>query len=365
MTESVLVAYLSGHGYGHFARSAAVLERLAGHVAIHLRTNERALEMARAARWAASTAEVDVGPGLVQRGPLAMDPAATRDALAAHLDAWPRTLEREAAFLREVGARVVWADVPPIAFAAAARAGVPSVGTGNFSWSWIYDGLAGADPFFAAAAARLRAAEGEATQFLALDFGGGLDVFPRRTPIAPLAPAPTMTRAAARARLPFADADDARPIVLVSFGGFGRELQLDARTDGRHRLLVLAAPLAASLERDDLRAFHLDGTLPHADLVAAVDCVISKPGYGTVAECLRAGTPLVYVRRDEPREGPALAAAIERHLPCAALAVEDLLAWRWPTIAAAVDRALRARPRLPLAVGDGPAEAAAHLLGRL
>ena len=44
-----LVAYLSGHGFGHFTRSAAVLERLAGRYAIHVRTSAQALQLARLA----------------------------------------------------------------------------------------------------------------------------------------------------------------------------------------------------------------------------------------------------------------------------------------------------------------------------
>src|SRR5256885_11481251 len=52
---AVVVAYLSGHGYGHFARSATVLERLAAEgIAVHVRTNDRALGPARAAPWARS-----------------------------------------------------------------------------------------------------------------------------------------------------------------------------------------------------------------------------------------------------------------------------------------------------------------------
>src|SRR5258706_5756062 len=127
----VVCAYLSGHGYGHFVRSAAVLERLARRAEVHVRTHWRALVLARAAAWPASVTEVDVGPGLQQRGPLAFDRDATRDALRAHLDAWERIVDEEAAFLRGVGARAVYADVPPIAFVAAARAGVPSIGASN------------------------------------------------------------------------------------------------------------------------------------------------------------------------------------------------------------------------------------------
>src|SRR5436190_1794810 len=100
MARPTIVAYLSGHGFGHFTRSAAVLARLAARATVHVRTSERALALARGAGWAASVAEADVGPGVVQRGPLAVDVAATRAALARHLAAWPALVDEEAARLR-------------------------------------------------------------------------------------------------------------------------------------------------------------------------------------------------------------------------------------------------------------------------
>src|SRR5439155_12240215 len=106
-----LVAYITGHGFGHVVRSDAVLSRLQG-VEIHLRTNGRAFFLAGRAGWAHSVTEVDVGPGLVQRGPLDCDLFATRAALERHLQDWPRLVAGEVTFLRESGARLVYGDVP-------------------------------------------------------------------------------------------------------------------------------------------------------------------------------------------------------------------------------------------------------------
>jgi hypothetical protein len=50
--------------------------------------------------------------------------------------------------------------------------------------------------------------------------------------------------------------------------------------------------------------------MPHEDLVASVDLVISKPGYGIVGECLANGTPLLYGPREEFAEYAALDAAL-------------------------------------------------------
>lgn len=354
-----VIAYLSGHGYGHYTRSAAVLSEVARHAEVHVRTNERALGLARAASWPASVSEADVGPGVAQRGPLAVDLPSTRAALARHLEAWPRLVSAEAEIVRGAGARLVYADVPPIAFAAAARAGVPSLGLGNFSWSWIYQGYAARDPWYEGAARTLAAAEAEATGFLALEMGGGLWAFPRRRAVAPVARRPTRSRDEARRMLPF-HGDDRRPIVLASFGGFGGDLDLAtaARQEGL-RLLVVSA---TAREGENLRCIEPTSALPHQDLVLAADCVIGKPGYSTVAECLAGRTPMVWVPRGEFRELPSLVAAIERYLPHAALSAEDFAAGRWRE---AVHAALASRPPEEPPAGDGAAEAAALVLAAL
>ena len=85
------------------------------------------------------------------------------------------------------------------------------------------------------------------------------------------------------------------------------------------------------------------------------DCVLAKPGYGTVAECYARPTPLAYV---EPSgafpEHPRLVETIERTLPCARLSLDDFRAGRWGP---ALEAALAAAP--PPRTANAAAEAAA------
>jgi UDP:flavonoid glycosyltransferase YjiC (YdhE family) len=364
MSRPVIIAYITGHGYGHFTRAAAVLERVAERAVVHLRTNGRALALSGRARWAASVTEVDVGPGVAQRGPLTVDLERTRVELEAHLAAWPRLVPAEAAALRAAGAHLVVADVPPIAFAAAAQAGVPALAISNFTWSWIYEGYVSHDPWFGQAAGELQRAEAQATACLALEMGGGLDVFGVQVPIPPVGRRPTRSRSVLRACLGLREEDerDSRPLVLVSFGGFGGELDIEeaAAKNRDLRLLVVSAPVERP--RPELRSIEPDDEMPHQDLIAAADCVIGKLGYGTVVECLLSQTPLVHVPRGDFREEAELARAVARYLPQAVLSVEDFRAGRWSE---AVARARAVRPpELPPA-GDGIAAAVQAIFDRL
>jgi hypothetical protein len=337
-----VLAYVSGHGFGHWTRSEPILAALAAEVPVHVRTSARALGQARRADWAASVTDVDVGPGVVQQGPLAVDVPATRHELAAHLERWPALVAAEAQAARQLGARLVYGDVPPLAFAAAAEAGVPSLGLANFTWSWTYEHYAGQDPFFGDAAARLARAEGLATHAVYLPGGGGLEALGPPALEAAIRRRPTCSPSAARGRLRELMGDPERPLVLLSFGGYGHALDLSdaARRNPDYAFLAFSEPSAPPPE--NLTILPHDHGLPHQDLVLGAHALIAKPGYGTISECLTRPTPFAYViPGDGFREHRHLETIVRRWLPHARLTPEQLVEGRWGP---ALERALAATP---------------------
>jgi len=326
-----------------------VLSHLAPRFAIHVRTSEKALALARRARWAESVTETDVGPGVVQRGPLESDLEATERALSAHMARFDELAATESRSLLELGAVGVYADVPPVAFEAAALAKLPSIGLANFTWSWIYEGFESCARF----APRLRAAEARADFFLVLPFAGGMEHFARKEQLPLVARRPTRSREDARALLPVPRGEK-RPIVLLSFGGFGDTLDLgDAARRNEDFFFVAFAP--SLIEARNLAVLPHDHPFPHQDLVLASDAILGKPGYGTVAESITAARPFVITPRGDFREYAVLLRGIEEHLPSARLTQEELFAGRWSD---AIHRALRA-PVPPRRLGtDGDLVAA-------
>ncbi len=340
-----------------------LLKRLSEEFPVHVRTGGRTLTLARRAAWAASVQEFDVGTGVAQLDPLSVDVPATRVALEAHLASWDRVADAGAREARDLGASLVFGDVPPIAFEIARRAGLPSVAMGNFSWSWAFAHYSAQDPFFTQASAKLRAAEGLATKLIALPGGGGLDVFPSATRELALRRAPTCTRVQARDSLDVLTNRRGRPIVVCSFGGFGDLLDLSegARANPELTFLSFAQPKGEAPQ--NLVTLPQDHGLAHQDLVLGADALIAKPGYGTVSECMNGPTPLAYVvPSGEFREHAFLINnMIKRWVPSAPLSVEELLAGEW---SAAIDAARAATPREP-APNDGLQEALETVLGLL
>ena len=62
------------------------------------------------------------------------------------------------------------------------------------------------------------------------------------------------------------------------------------------------------VSNDALRA----ASVRYEDLVRASDAILSKPGYGIVAECIANGTSLVYTSRGRFAEYPRLVEGIEQ-----------------------------------------------------
>ena len=289
----MIVAYVSGHGYGHATRVAEVLRAVreqAGDLPLAVVTAapEKLFRDAVPGPFLFRSLECDVG--LAQKGPLVIDEEGTARRWRAFAAGRAARAAAEARWLRELGARVVLGDVPPLAFEAAAAAHVPAVGLANFSWDWIYRHLAPRQPALGAAAAAATAAYRTAALLLELPFAGDLSAFPRREAIPLVARRPRMSRGDARQRLGLPETG---ACVLVSFGGLGMPaVSPGALADlAPVRFLIDAPegswpPNVVALDPAGRDALGMG----YQDLVRAADVVVTKPGYGIVsASCTRSG----------------------------------------------------------------------------
>ena len=349
----MLAAYVSGHGFGHATRLCEVLR------AVRVRAPDLPITVVGAVpAWLVRRSvtgpvvlrAVACDVGLAQRDALVIDEPGTAERCREFDATWDARLEVEADFLSSSNARVVLGDIPPLAFAAAARAGVPSLALGNFSWDWIYRHLAGRQPSLAASAERAAHAYAKTGLLLELPFAGPLSAFPRRERVGLVARRPRVQRAEARRRLGL----DHRPAVLVSFGGLGLP-GLEGRVLGGDPGLQFVLPENVVVARLD--ALGLD----YPDVVGAVDVVVTKPGYGIVSDAIGAGTRLVYTDRGDFPEYPIMVREMPRWLASVHIGNEELRSGR---IVEAIRRVL-AQP-MPLQQDlDGAERAAVRVLEAL
>jgi UDP:flavonoid glycosyltransferase YjiC (YdhE family) len=323
----IVALAVSGHGFGHAVRSAEVARTLLERgVRVKIRTEAPAWLFPAQAEWLPSPRwPLDVG--VAQHDGLELDIDETRRKWQSFAGDFDARAAAEARLLLDHGVDVVLGDIPPLAFAAASQAGIPSAALGNFGWDWIY----AAWPDFESIVDKIQAGYRQADLLFRLPLHSTeSDAFPAFDMVEDV---PFIARHAARPRrevraeigLP----DEAR-VVLLSFGGFNAS-GLDVRALGEWTdyVFILTPPLsttAGELPPNAIRLAKSPGD--YVSLLSACDAVITKPGYGIVADCLANHVAMVFTDRGPFREYDVLAQALPslgraRHAPR-----EDVLAGR-------------------------------------
>jgi hypothetical protein len=327
----VLAAYVSGHGFGHSTRTAEVL-RAVRRLEPSLPVTVVSTAPERIFRGAVSEPlqhrRVECDFGLVQKDALTIDEAGTVERWREFASELPARVAAEVEWLQRAGARAVLADIPPLAFDAAAAAGVPSLGLSNFSWDWIYAHLARRVPALREPADAAREAYSRAGLLLQLPFAGDLSAFPVRERIPMVARPQRRPRAEIRAALGLADGEIA---VLLSFGGIGFP-DLDPRVLAGLRGFVFLletemAGLPANVRPLPDHVLSARG-VNFLDVVGGADVLVTKPGYGIVTDAIAARTPLVYTERGDFPEYPIMVAEMKRYVATAHVSNADFRAAR-------------------------------------
>lgn len=312
-----LVFYVSGHGFGHSTRDIEVMTSLKARCPgadIIVRTAVQRWLLNLTAPSGVQIQEFQADTGIIQIDSLRLDEDATVAEAKRFYADFDGRVAAEANLLRAMRADLVVGDIPPLAFAAAARAAIRSVAIGNFTWDWIYGAYPAFDTAAPAVIPTIRSAYALAARALRLPLHGGFESMTSVIEDIPLiARRSTRDRGEVR-RMLGVSAD--RPIVLTSFGAYGAELPIE-RMMASKRFTVLAP------RREPPHG------LRYQDLVAASDVVVSKPGYGIVSECIANGAALLYTSRGRFREYDVFVREMPRLLRCRYISQEDLSAGSW------------------------------------
>lgn len=317
-----VVFYVSGHGFGHSTRIQAVINHLPPERAdVTVRTTAPEWLYRQNVSRPFDFTRVECDVGVVQADSLTTRPAETLDRWLAFEAQMPGWVRAEAEFLNSWGADLIVADIPSAAFEASSRAGIRSVAMTNFSWDWIYRNYIHGVPDFEATADRIAASYAKCDLLFRLPFYGDLSAFPRVEDVPLVAPEGRREPGDVRKDLGVSLHE---PLVCVSFGGF--EFDRFPWAEAEQRAPGLRFVAMARMERPPAGNVIVvpPGTMPHFDLVRASDLVISKPGYGIVAECIAGRTPLLYTSRGDFAEYPILVNGMSRHLPTRFVAPEEI-----------------------------------------
>ncbi|MBI3480823.1 MAG: hypothetical protein HY016_10785 [Nitrosomonadales bacterium] len=364
-----LVVSISGHGFGHVAQTAPILNLLHQRIP-QLRLTVRStvpLAHLRArirAPFTHLSSEGDIG--MVMSSALDIRVEDSCAAYRAFHANWDERVSDEARLLRELGADMVFSNVGYLPLAGAQRAGIANAALCSLNWFDIYHHYCGPKPLVPSEAegsgrsedkmiaAQIHDCYANADAFLRATPGMVMDNLPNLIPVAPIAIVGTNRRAELNRNLSLSGDEK---LVLVSMGGISSRLPIERwpRIAGV-RWLVQESWQAQHPDVVVLETLQMS----FSDLLASSDALVCKPGYGSFAEAACCGVPVLYVSRDWP-EAPPLIEWLKRHGCCRELtrqaleqgAIADALEEIWSA----------ARPQA--VAPQGVEQAAAWLAGKL
>lgn len=305
-----LLLAVSGHGYGHLAQCAPVInalwQRLPGLRVTVCSRLERAVIADRLAR-PFDYRRRSVDPVLPMRSAWEVDMPAAQSLYAGFYQDRAAGLAEDRALLEALRPDLLLANIPWRLLPAARQAGVPVVALCSLNWAAIYRRYCGQ--------------AGEGGDVLADMWQGyrAADVFLRPEPamdmpelantqaIGPLARLGRGDRAGLRQRLSL---PPGTRTVLVALGGIAGGLPLD-HWPRRPATVWLVPPGGAGGRDDMIDAARLP--MPFIDVLASCDAVLTKPGYGTYAEAVCNGVPVLTLARPDWPETAGLNAWARRH----------------------------------------------------
>jgi hypothetical protein len=289
-------AAISGHGFGHAAQTVPVLNalgRLVPTLRVLLRTTVPGsfFKDRLMVPWEISAVQQDVG--CIQHGPMSIDVEATWLEHQRFHSTWNSRLQTEVDAMRAAHPDVILADTPYLALAAGKAAGIPTVALASFTWDLIlseYQAPSSIDS--RAIMESIRQAYGHADLALRITPSPKIESFSQLVDIQPIAEPASSARERLVTRLVLSPEEQT---VLIGFGG-----------------IPLTSVPFKKLESLSGYRFLFDGPVPQDStrflstqsiqlsfktLMASVDIIMTKPGYGTLVEAVALQTPVVYVRR--------------------------------------------------------------------
>ena len=337
---------ISGHGFGHAAQVVPVLNALGdlvpGLTAI-LRTTVPAsfFENRLTIPWEHSLAQQDIG--CIQDGPLTIDVDATWVAHQHFHETWNARLADEVAAMQAASPALVIADTPYLAIEAGSCAQIPTIALANLTWDLVLKEYCHAtDHSRQQLIQRIRKSYANADVALRITPAPTIDAFSNVIDISPIAnPCPPE-----RNRLAVAlNLAPNEKIVLVGFGGIAlTSLPFEQMEQLHHYRFLIDSPVLPGYSR-----IHSIKTLPFSfkTLLASVDLIMTKPGYGTIVEAVALQQPVLYVRRYNFVDEQPLVDYLHRYGRGMELSLDDFVKGRW-------EAALRTVLDLPTSITPPP-----------
>lgn len=325
MERPILYVAITNHGFGHATRTATIagtIQKLCPEVLLIMVTTAPRwlLELYIDGDFIYRPRAFDIG--VVQADSMTMDKAATLEKLRQIRDSQRSLIASEVNFIRQNRVNLILADVPPLAAAIASAADIPCYMSSNFGWDFIYRAWGGE---FLEIADWISDLYSKCDRLFRLPFHESMSAFPNIIDVGLIGSSPRYPLDALRSNWGITAPQD--KTVLLTFGGLGLQQlpyeNLQHFPDWQFLTLNISAPELPNLIK------ITDQKLRPVDFMPLCGRLISKPGYGTFAEAVRVGTPIVTMTREEFAEAAFLIEGISDCVPHQILAPSEFFQGNW------------------------------------
>ena len=325
MSRPVLYVAITNHGFGHATRAASVVAEIQ-----KLNPDILVAMVTTAPRWLLESYVHDdflhrprgLDVGVIQSDSITMDKAATLEKLQ-QIQANARSLiASEVNFIQQNRARLILADIPPLAAPIAKAAGIPCWMMSNFGWDFIY-GAWGDE--FAKSVAWIRDCFQQCDRLFRLPFHEPMSAFSHITDVGLTGGSPRYSPEDLRST--FEITTPPERTILLTFGGLNLDRipyqNLERFPNWQFITFDRQAPQLPNLVQIN------DPQYRPVDVMPLCGRMVSKPGYSTFAEACRLGLPIVSITRDDFAESHVLLAGIQDHAHHQILTPDEFFHGNW------------------------------------
>jgi UDP:flavonoid glycosyltransferase YjiC (YdhE family) len=290
--------YTSDYGYGHAARDVAVIRGLLDQndFQILVRTYVP-FQFMRKSLPSVRVFQRKNDVGVFMNGAKA-DAKKTGQMVDAWVDSWDSYIAEEMSFCESENIDLILSDIVPQSFLVARELGIPGIGISNFTWHFIYSHLLGPTE----SVQRLKGAYEMADGALVLPFNEEMALLKSRQEISLISRkitpsiADLISESGLLVYMGLGKSLDASFFLrLRHIEGFGLQFLVSSGTNFPLKNVIKIPPEETETQ----------------NYIAMCDLVVSKAGYSTVSEAIRAGVPMCIFGRDGYEEDRLIANGIE------------------------------------------------------
>lgn len=325
MSRPILYVAITNHGFGHATRTAsvaAILQQLCPDILLIMVTT--------APRWLLESyipgdfihrpRAFDIG--VVQSDSLTMDKAATREKLQQIRSQQRSLVAGEVNFIRQNRVGLILADIPPLAAVIGKTSGIPCWMLSNFGWDFIYSAWG---EEFIEISDWISNCFRQCDHLFRLPFHEPMNAFKNITDVGLTGGSPRY--APDELRVSWGIKTSLEQTILLTFGGLGLQQipynNLQNFPDWQFITFDASAPDLPNLLKITDKKYR------PVDFMPLCGRVVSKPGYGTFAEAVRLGVPIVTMTRDDFAEAAFLLEGITNYAPHQILTPEQFFQLNW------------------------------------